>query len=380
MQGVFKQVGERLPEPLLRVLAQPLAQALGDVARIGHPCAPGLEVGRARGPAAAPGRPPPRKDTVQRCPSVCSCSCSSSSRGSSDRRTGATCCAHERRRRPRARGRARHARRARRAPARGELPSAAARARGSRRRPARARARARAGGDRRARRSSTRCRCRPSARRGRGWPISTREREVQAAVDGAQPRAALPPHRRRRPVRARGLARAGARDPSRLGRGRAGRRRAVAARARAAVARRPRGVARSGSATAPRRCARRSASPRCSAGAARRCCARSSCCARALDLDQGRLAHAAIELRARATRPRSASCRAEGRQDLALRIAELEQLREPASTSRRRRRSAARAGRTRPATSRRAELDEEVVAPRARAPGGGAARAHRGGL
>ena len=65
----------------------------------------------------------------------------------------------------------------------------------------------------------------------------------------------------------------------------------------------------------------------CSAGAARRCCARSSCCARALDLDHGRPAHAAIELRA-AYAAALAELPGERREDLAIRLAELEKLRD----------------------------------------------------
>ena len=105
-----------------------------------------------------------------------------------------------------------------------------------------------------------------------------REREVGAAVAVAQPRHPRAPHRRRRPLRARGLPRPGARDPGRLGRGRAGRRRSLAARARAAVARRPRRAQAAAARRGPGRdrsgrCARRSASRRCSAarGAALLC-------------------------------------------------------------------------------------------------------------
>ena len=58
---------------------------------------------------------------------------------------------------------------------------------------------------------------------------------------------------------------------------------------------------------------------------ARRCCARSSPCGRALDLDSGRLAQAALELR-QALAAAVAELRGEGRQDLVLRVDELEQL------------------------------------------------------
>src|SRR4029077_9349904 len=93
-QGVFQQVGERLAEPLLRVLSHPVAQILGDVACVRHLCAPDGRGRRARKPRGGLLVPPPRrKDTVQPCPSACSSSCSWSFRGSSDRRAGAPCCA-----------------------------------------------------------------------------------------------------------------------------------------------------------------------------------------------------------------------------------------------------------------------------------------------
>ena len=74
------------------------------------------------------------------------------------------------------------------------------------------------------------------------------------------------------------------------------------------------------------RCVPRSASRRCSARAARRCCARSSRCARATIsiTSASSTPHSSSTAR---TRSRSRELQAEGRQDLAIRIAELEQLR-----------------------------------------------------
>ena len=97
-----------------------------------------------------------------------------------------------------------------------------------------------------------------------------------------------------------------------------------------------------------RRCARRSASRRCSARAATRCCARSSRCARAWTSTRAasRTPRSSSTARSRRASP---SCAREGRQDLALRIDELEQLRD---------------GRRRAGAARRA-----AAAPTVRSPG-----------
>ena len=297
--------------------------------------------------------------------------------GARARPTAATCCARRRTASPSAWSCSSTlgagARRRAGAPARGRL------ARGAARRRARARRRAASPSPRRW--HDARDGDRPglavgrAARRGRGSTELDREREVAAAVAVVNRVAALPPHRLGRPLRARGLARAGARDPGRLGRGRAGRRRAwlhareLPWRGRGA-ARGARGGDRAAALRPQERLAAllgaRSAALLCEELALR---------AR-LDLDQGRLAPRRDRARARARGGASASCAAEGRQDLALRIAELEQLR-----ARRRRAGAGRARASRrerratrepPASSTRRSL-----APRARAPGSGAARAHR---
>ncbi len=111
------------------------------------------------------------------------------------------------------------------------------------------------------------------------------ERETQAALDSAQPRPLRPPHRHRRPPHARGRPRPGAGDPGRLGRGRAGGRRAVAARARAALERLP--AHASGARPC---CAPRSASRSCSARAIEELLCEELTLRARLDLDHGRLA------------------------------------------------------------------------------------------
>ena len=146
---------------------------------------------------------------------------------------------------------------------------------GRRPRPRRARAAARAGRHR-ARDAHRRRSPSPTTTAAERW-LRTRRRRGR----GRRPRSpslnrVLHVHRvaDRRPARARGAPRAGARRPRRLRRGRAGRRRALGRGARAARAAR----------RAPRatpRCARRSASRRCSAAATPRWPARSWRCARA---------------------------------------------------------------------------------------------------
>ena len=283
---------------------------------------------------------------MQRCPTVCSCSCSSSSLGAGASRRALSAARERRAPSPSAWSCSARSARGVAPPRAGKLLSAATRSRLAPA-PGAARARARAGRRPRVRRSSTRSPCRPSARRRPGWPDLDAEREVQSAARGAQPRAALSPDRLGGPVRARGLARSGARDQGRLGRGRAGRRRAAGCtRASCPGADRP-ACAGNGSAIARRRCARRSAWPSCSAGAARRCCARSSCCARAWTstTDASRTRRSSC---GPPTRPRSQSCRGEQREDLAIRIAELEQ-----AARRRRRAGKRRAGALPPSSTPR---------------------------
>ena len=123
--------------------------------------------------------------------------------------------------------------------------------------------------------------------------------------------------------------RPGARDQGRLGRGGAGGRRPLAARARAALGADSSQIGRH-AAAGYRRSLSGAAPPGAPRGAARRAGASLLCedlALRArLDLDQGRLLHAAVELDG-AFAAALPELRAEGRQDLAIRIAELEQLR-----------------------------------------------------
>ena len=197
-----------------------------------------------------------------------------------------------------------------------------------------------------------------------------REREVRAAVGGGQPRAALPPDRLGRPLRARGLPRPGARHQGRLGRGRAGRRRALAARARAAAGEHPgrRQAARCGGRRDRSRGAAPAGAPGRAAGRARDrcCCARSSRCARGWTSTR-----AASRTRRSSwsapTRPRCAELRAEDAPG-------------PRAPHRRAREAAARASPRRRARrsrdGRRGDPMQETLDARARAPGGGAPRAH----
>ena len=82
--GLSSRSESALPEPVLGVRAQPLAQVLGDVARIGHPSAPVVE---SEGANPRRRRPLSARDEGYGalCPSACSCSSSSSSPGCSAR-------------------------------------------------------------------------------------------------------------------------------------------------------------------------------------------------------------------------------------------------------------------------------------------------------
>ena len=227
---------------------------------------------------------------MRACPSACSCSSSSSSPGSSGRPTGATCCA------ARAVGPEAESPQPERVVVLSTLGAARAAELGCAR-ASRRRARVRGTTPEPAPVATARATIVDpvsALRRAPGPGVAGRDRRRARDAGGrrgAQPRALRPPHRLRRPPHPRGLPRPGARDPGRLGRGRAGRRRALAARARAALdavlARQRR--------RAPR-CARRSAWRSCSARAARSSLCEELALRARLDLDQGRLAHAAIEL------------------------------------------------------------------------------------
>ena len=211
---------------------------------------------------------------------------------------------------------------------------------------------------------------------GPGVAGGPRRRARGAAAGGAcQPRPVTSSHRGGRPLRARGLPRAGARDQRRLGRGRAGGRRAAGCtrascswtRARRRAARRRGGAARALGGAAP---------PGAPGGAARRRASATLVCEELalrarLDLDAGPPRACGHRARSAPGGRAARSCAARGATDLALRIDELEQLRTAGVERRRRGRP-----RSRPPGGEAPQPDEEVLRARARAAGGGAARAH----
>ena len=167
----------------------------------------------------------------------------------------------------------------------------------------------------------------PGARVARG----ARPRARGARGDGgAQPRPARASHRRRRPLRARGLARAGARDQGRLGRRRAGRRRPLAARARAAARRAAAARARRGARgeSARRRCVPQERLAALLGGRASDAAVRG---ARAAGAPRPRRRAAPRTRRSQLDAALRGGARASSRRrsapDLALRVAELEKLR-----------------------------------------------------
>ena len=118
------------------------------------------------------------------------------------------------------------------------------------------------------------------------------EREIARGRRDAQPRPVRPPHRRGGSPYPRGLPRPGARDSRRLGRRRAGRRRVLAVRARASL-----GTLLARPAPAGRRCLRpqERLAELLGARGQELLCEELALRAR-LDLDHGRLPHAAFEL------------------------------------------------------------------------------------
>ncbi len=285
-------------------------------------------------------------------PSACSCSCRWSSRGSWGRPTAATCCARERARRARARGRAR------------KTVGATRSTRAARQHAARTRAQPEP--EPTPVPTHPRDRDRPRAGVG-GAPgagvagAAGRRARGAARPQRAQPRAVRPPHRHRRPPRARALPRAGARRSGPAG---------------ARASRSPTGAGCTRVSCCSQRAARAAASlggaapPGALGGAAGRArrgaAVRGARAARAPGSRPGPPRARGDRARACVRAPRWRSCRRGARRPRGAAIAELEQLRTGVI-------EAARAAEP-------ARAHDADAAARARAPGSRAAGAHGDGL